>query len=87
MRFITAASFLLCASFVSANNVFTATRIYHTIVPTPPYLVDYTETIVWTQQPAATEAPVPPTLTVPVPEPVPTLTYGSYGAQIVKDHD
>ncbi|KAG6828777.1 hypothetical protein H0H92_006801 [Tricholoma furcatifolium] len=45
-----------------ASSVFTAVEVYHTIIDEPPYLVDRTTTIVWTQGPtvsAVTDVPLP----------------------------
>ncbi|KAF8076153.1 hypothetical protein FPV67DRAFT_400248 [Lyophyllum atratum] len=36
-------------------NVITAERIYHTIIPESPYLVDRTTTVVWTQGPSISD--------------------------------
>lgn len=35
-------------------GTFTATRVYHTTVPTSPYLIDVTTLITWTQQSVCT---------------------------------
>ncbi|KAF5309976.1 hypothetical protein D9619_010460 [Psilocybe cf. subviscida] len=41
------------------QSVYTATRIYHTIISESPYLVDRTTVITWTQYPAARATPAP----------------------------
>ncbi|KZP11749.1 hypothetical protein FIBSPDRAFT_871010 [Athelia psychrophila] len=41
----------------TAGQVFTATRIYNTIVSYYPYLVQATTVVVWTESPAPTATP------------------------------
>ncbi|KAJ3509840.1 hypothetical protein NLJ89_g5002 [Agrocybe chaxingu] len=57
MKFLIPAASLLCALSTVAAQTFTATRIYHTIIPEWPYLVDRTTLITWTAYPAPTPAP------------------------------
>ncbi|KAH8824385.1 hypothetical protein DL96DRAFT_1712664 [Flagelloscypha sp. PMI_526] len=44
-----------------SGTVFTDTKVIHTLVPTPPYLIDITTVIVWTQYPATVSTQVTPT--------------------------
>lgn len=45
---------LLTVHFLqSPGPVFTATAVYHTIIDEPPYLVDRTTVVVWTESPSA----------------------------------
>ncbi|GLB41427.1 hypothetical protein LshimejAT787_1000270 [Lyophyllum shimeji] len=48
-------SALAMLNIVGAQDVITAERIYHTIIPQSPYLVDRTTTIVWTQGPSISD--------------------------------
>ncbi|KJA22741.1 hypothetical protein HYPSUDRAFT_201838 [Hypholoma sublateritium FD-334 SS-4] len=36
-------------AIATANNVFTATRVYHTLITKSPFLVDVTSVTTWTE--------------------------------------
>ncbi|EAU89645.1 hypothetical protein CC1G_02534 [Coprinopsis cinerea okayama7 len=59
-------------ALAAEGDVFTATRVFHTIIKEEPYLVDRTETFVWTQGPSI----VDPSATVIPPEVDQTVVYG-----------
>ncbi|KAF9483025.1 hypothetical protein BDN70DRAFT_874271 [Pholiota conissans] len=51
------------------DNVFTALKVYHSIVDQSPYIVQATQTVVWTEGPSIIDTSLPTTA------PTPTIGY------------
>ncbi|KJA22858.1 hypothetical protein HYPSUDRAFT_40651 [Hypholoma sublateritium FD-334 SS-4] len=54
---------------LEADNVLTASRVYHTIIDQSPYMVDVTSVTTWTESASIIDT------TLPTGAPTPTIVY------------